>query len=549
MKGVTYISLSKLFISFKHLLLQTSDPNPSGPVHEISFGSSSLSITDEFSIDEPYEPLPCNKRLVGYVSSWGIKDISTQQANLLTHMIFAFIEMRADGSLVVGSADPLNPEATAGKSEARLRQLMDVKANTGFRLKTLFAVGGWENSQHFSATAASAQHRSNFIRDVLVILQKYNFDGVDIDWEYPVTGGAQEGTADDKENYITFLSEIRDSMAALQQSEGRTDAYLLTIASAAGSWVLDVGYDLEKIVDIVDWINVMTYDYFGAWESKWGAYTGPPAPLYHGSPKGFSGKMNADYTLKYYVCNTKRPEKIVMGVPFYGRYWHNVGDPIDESDSLWRIAEPNNQQRYDGGFSGWRDIETHWLNRDDYESIYHEKTATPFLWSASNRALLAYDNAQSLTAKVQYAASHSLGGVMIWAIDLDNDNDDLLRSVYSAGICSPDTLQEYRCNPLGTEKRWWTPEDNQPEKAGMCGRMAPLYKGFYPVCDPDDPGYGCCGQWGYCGGDSASCDCPNCVNYVLNPDKLTEEPVKPSGDVKWHTLDSKIIPGINRDVN
>ena len=238
-----------------------------------------------------------------------------------------------------------------------------------------------------------------------------------------------------------------------------------------------------------------------------------------------------------------------MGVPFYGRYWHNVGDPIDESDSLWRIAEPNNQQRYDGGFSGWRDIETHWLNRDDYESIYHEKTATPFLWSASNRALLAYDNAQSLTAKVQYAASHSLGGVMIWAIDLDNDNDDLLRSVYSAGICSPDTLQEYRCNPLGTEKRWWTPEDNQPEKAGMCGRMAPLYKGFYPVCDPDDPGYGCCGQWGYCGGDSASCDCPNCVNYVLNPDKLTEEPVKPSGDVKWHTLDSKIIPGINRDVN
>ena len=269
-----------------------------------------------------------------------------QQANFLTHMIFAFIEMRADGSLVVGSADPLNPEATASKSEARLQQLMAVKAKTGFRLKTLFAVGGWENSQHFSATAASAQKRSNFIRDVLFILQKYNFDGVDIDWEYPVTGGAQEGTASDKENYVIFLSEIRDRMAALQRSEGRADAYLLTIASAAGSWVLDVGYDLDKIVNIVDWINVMTYDYFGAWESKWGAYTGPPAPLYHGSPKGFSGKMNADYTLKYYACNTKRPEKIVMGVPFYGRYWYNVGGPIDASDSLWRLAEPNNQHIY-----------------------------------------------------------------------------------------------------------------------------------------------------------------------------------------------------------
>ena len=99
-------------------------------------------------------------------------------------------------------------------------------------------------------------------------------------------------------------------MAALQRSEGRADA-LLTIASAAGSWVLDVGYDLDKIVNIVDWINVMTYDYFGAWEL--GAYTGPPAPLYHGSPKGYSGKMNTEYTLKYYVCNNKRPGNIVMG--------------------------------------------------------------------------------------------------------------------------------------------------------------------------------------------------------------------------------------------
>lgn len=523
-------------------MLQTSgDPIVSVPTQALLLTASDgdISITQD-----SYEPLSCNKRLVGYVSSWGIKDISVQQANLLTHMIFAFIEMRADGSLVVGSADPSNAEATASKTEARLKQLMNVKAKTGFRLKTLFAVGGWENSQHFSATAASAQLRSNFIRDVLVILQKYNFDGVDIDWEYPVTGGAQEGSSSDKENYVTFLSEIRDNMAALQLSEGRSDAYLLTIASAAGSWVLDVGYDLEKIIDIVDWINVMTYDYFGAWESKWGAYTGPPAPLYHGTPKGFSGKMNADYTLKYYVCNTKKPEKIVMGVPFYGRYWYNVGDAIEAGDSLWRLAEPNNQQRYEGGFSSWRDIESNWLNREGYESIYHEKTATPYLWSASHRALLAYDNARSLQAKVQYAASHSLGGVMIWAIDLDNDNDDLLRSIHSAGICSTSSSeQSYRCNPLGTEKRWWTPEDKQPEKAGMCGRMAPLYKGFYPVCDPDDPGYGCCGQWGYCGGGADFCDCPNCVNYVLNPERLTEEPVKPSGAVRWHTLDSKIIPG------
>ena len=178
----------------------------------------------------------------------------------------------------------------------------------------------------------------NFIRDVVTILQKYNFDGVDVDWEYPVSG-------DDKENYVTFISAILDAMTNLQKTGGRTVPYLLPIASSAGSWVLDAGYDLEKIIDIVDWINVMTFDYFGAWESNWDAYTGPLVPLYFGAPRGFSTKMNSNYTLNYYSNITKKPDKIVMGLPFYGRYWQNVGDAVDASDLLWRKTEPKNNDR------------------------------------------------------------------------------------------------------------------------------------------------------------------------------------------------------------
>ena len=98
------------------------------------------------------------------------------------------------------------------------------------------------------------------------------------------------------------------------------------IAGAAGAWVIEPGFDLTGIAEIVDWINVMTYDYFGAWESQWGGYTGPIAPLFFGAPAGYSGKLTVDYTMRHYSCVIRNPEKIVMGLGFYGRFWNNSGN-------------------------------------------------------------------------------------------------------------------------------------------------------------------------------------------------------------------------------
>uniref|UniRef100_A0A914XCP5 GH18 domain-containing protein n=1 Tax=Plectus sambesii TaxID=2011161 RepID=A0A914XCP5_9BILA len=328
----------------------------------------------------------------------------------------------------------------------------------------------------------------------------------------------------------------------------RSEKYLLTFAGAAGQWTLDPGFDLPGLLSVADWVNVMTYDYFGAWSSEWGAYTGPPAPLYFGMPPRFSGKMNVDWTMKYYGCMSKLSHKLTMGVPFYGRYWENVGDAADKSNPMWRIARSKNGT-FAGGVTPWRDIEKNWTVN---ATVFHERSKTPYIWDAEREMFLGFENPQSITYKMNYIKEKNLGGVMLWAIDLDDDDDTLMKTVTMGNMCENATRDKdelmYRCSPISM-KRWWTWDDDQEsyilqfqifsaKKAGMCGRSAPLYDGYYPVCDPDDPGYSCCGKFGSCGSGASYCDCEECINYAADPSKITDEPIRPTIPIQWYTNDA-----------
>ncbi|KAK6012563.1 hypothetical protein OSTOST_22266, partial [Ostertagia ostertagi] len=73
----------------------------------------------------------------------------------------------------------------------------------------------------------------------------------------------------------------------------------------------------------------------------------------------------------------------------------------------------------------------------------------------------------------------------------------------------------------------------------MCGKSAPLYNGYYPVCDPDDPGHACCGKFGYCGSGTEFCGCPECVDYAADPMLILKEPIRPSqSKITWYTSDA-----------
>ena len=197
------------------------------------------------------QPSECGKRVIGYYPYFGTRDLTKAQVSRLTHLVFAFMEVKGDGRIVVGSADPThspNPEKEAELSARKLEQMFDVLDEFP-HVRVMFAVGGWENSQYFSKIASDPIRRTVFIGCVLKIVTQFGFDGVDIDWEYPVTGGAQEGVPEDKINYVVLMQELRRVLDALAEKQER-EKYLISFAGAAGSWTLEPGFDLPGLLKV-----------------------------------------------------------------------------------------------------------------------------------------------------------------------------------------------------------------------------------------------------------------------------------------------------------
>lgn len=139
-------------------------------------------------------------RVIGYYPSWGSSKFSPTQAQLLTHVIYAFADMTADGQLSFDST-----------GVQRLLQLKQV-ANSYPQLKIMFSFGGASNSQYLSSIAADSSKLTHLVLSTINIIDTYDLDGVDVDWEQPTS-------AADKSNYVQMMKKFRD---ALDQRQVKT---------------------------------------------------------------------------------------------------------------------------------------------------------------------------------------------------------------------------------------------------------------------------------------------------------------------------------------
>jgi chitinase len=348
-------------------------------------------------------------------------------ADKLTHINYAFANISPEGEISLGDeyADTqfLYPSDVEGQELAGNFNQLNLLKQKYPHVQTLISVGGWTWSDYFSDVALTEASRAKFAASCVAFIKKYAFDGVDLDWEYPA-GGGEAGNVErpeDPENFVLLLEAIRSALDEQGETDGRH--YLQTIAVGAGVRHAN-SVDWTRAAAALDWINIMTYDFSGAWSQV----TGFNAPLHNSSgnpPEGGS----ADTSVQGYLAAKVPAEKLVLGVPFYGRGWTGVQAANNGLHQPY-TSLPNG----DGSFT-YADLAANYIRKLGYERNWSAEALVPWLFDARSGTLISYDDPESIALKAQYVVDNDLGGIMIWEVGGDTRDAALLTSVY-------DTLAE-----------------------------------------------------------------------------------------------------------
>ncbi len=272
-------------------------------------------------------------------------------------------------------------------------------------LKVLVSIGGWTLSSHFSAIAAHPAKRRRFASDCRRIVEFYQVDGIDIDWEYPGYG-PQKGKSDDRANFTLLLREIRDSLDALTPRLGRRPQ--LTAAFGVAPVRL-AAIDWSQVAPLLDFIHLMTYDFYGG---NYGM-TNHHAPLFppRKGLEGFDLHSSVSRLLDVYGVP---PHKVNIGIAFYGRTLQTNGTPD------LHVSSKRTKDKYtfpeDGGTPMYYNILP---KMTQFHYRWDSIAQAPYLQGKKVNTFVSFEDEQSVAQKARYILRHQLGGAIVWDISGD----------------------------------------------------------------------------------------------------------------------------------
>jgi chitinase len=299
---------------------------------------------------------------------------------LYTHLCHAFLTADGDGNI-------RNPGTVPS------RELIGEAHKAG--VKVLLSLGGWGWDKQFASIVSEPGAEDRYVKAVIEIVDGYDYDGIDLDWEYPDTGKEVVG-------FERLCRRFRKDLDAVGARKGRK--MLLTMAASSNpgtlKW-LDKGFLLEAM----DWVNVMTYDMAGDWTG----YAGHHSPLF-ASPKQPGGSpRSTELAMNYLLEERGLPaDRLAVGIPLYGRGFA-VKEPYASTKGVPKARIPQ------GNYSNLHKL----LHQEGWTRQWDDQTKNPWLVSPDRSVVIGYDDAESVALKTDWAMKQGFRGVFFWQAAAD----------------------------------------------------------------------------------------------------------------------------------
>ncbi|PIL32554.1 hypothetical protein GSI_05257 [Ganoderma sinense ZZ0214-1] len=284
-------------------------------------------------------------------------------------------------------------------------------------LKTYISVGGWSfndpPTQHvFSDVASTTANSQAFATSLVNFLVTYGFDGVDIDWEYPVAcerGGVPADTA----NMVSMFQIIRSTFSASGHTFG------LTFTAPSSYWYLQ-HFDLLGLLSYADWVNLMSYDLHGVWDAK---------DVFIGNiVQAHTNLTEIEESIGLFQRVGVPLDRIVLGLGFYGRSFQLTDPACSTPGCSFNGPAPGGPCTGADGTLSFAEIQDILSRNSGATPVYDQTAQVKYLVYDTNN-WVSYDDHDTFTAKVNWARGAGFGGLMVWSADQDDFNSTALAAV------------------------------------------------------------------------------------------------------------------------
>lgn len=345
-------------------------------------------------------------KVVCYLTNWSAYRYNNQlfplqalDSRMCTHLVYAFAVLNPK-TLTIGSNE------TFARLDREFFKRVRVLKETG--VKIMLAIGGWYDSldNKYSVMVNSRSVRSHFVKHAVKFLKDNEFDGLEVDWEFPKCWqvNCDKGPDSDREGFTALLRDLKEAF-------GKHDL-LLSAAVSPSRDIIERAYDVAAISTYVDWLSLMAYDYHGYWESK----TNHIAPLFeqnHNTPD----RMNVHSSVSYWLEKGIPKSKLVVALPFYGQSFslaknastRGVGAPV---------VGPGNAARHTRvpGFVAYYEICE--MALQNTWKVVKEKNGH-YAYDGQDQ-WISFNDVSDIRAKGKYIKDNELAGAAVWALDLDD---------------------------------------------------------------------------------------------------------------------------------